>query len=219
MMKKLSNLLLSVIMVLLFISCEKASKKEDSNELNGDQSPMGKVGAIVSTSSAPIGGISNFSAKVTDLKDGVSIYNGSVTVTNVFLKDLIANFPGVTIDGNKVILTDLQLQNTTEGIKCITGPGAGILVKYDSEVGDTYSIGSTGKVRTVVKKTGLDDYSYSSLLIKVIQVEETPSYYKHTSGITKITYIANHKFGLVGVKVSYDDGTSTTFPVYNSNKN
>jgi hypothetical protein len=42
---------------------------------------------------------------------------------------------------------------------------------------------------------------------------------KKTGGITKYTYIANHKFGLVGVKVSFDDGTSADFPVYSSTGN
>jgi hypothetical protein len=57
------------------------------------------------------------------------------------------------------------------------------------------------------------------LLIKTIQVEDNPIYLKSTAGVSKVTYVANHKFGLVGVKLAFDDGTTTTFPVYSSTEN
>jgi hypothetical protein len=218
-MKKLCVLLLSLTMMIVCLSCEKLFKKDDPAELNGDPSPMGEVGVTVESSSSAIAGVSNFTATVTAIKDGVSTYSGSATVTNAFLKNMVANFPGVTINGNTVSIANMKIQQTTDGIKSMTGGGAGVLVKYDSNVGDTYPIGSTGKVRTVVAKTGLDDYPYGFFLIKVIQVEDNPSYLKSTSGVSKITYVANHKYGLVGVKVAFDDGTSSTFPVYSSTQN
>jgi hypothetical protein len=131
---------------------------------------------------------------------------------------MVSGFPGVTINGDDVTITNLKMQQTTEGIKCLTGPGAGVLVKYDSKVGDTYPVGNTGKERKVVSKTGVDDYPYGFFLIKTIQVETTPIDMK-SGGIQKITYIANHKFGMVGVKVDFDDETSVTFPVYSSAEN
>lgn len=204
---------------MLCLSCEKLFKKDDPNTLGGDPSPMGEVGVTVSSSTIPNAGMSNFSATVTALSDGVSTYSGSATVTSTLLKNMVINFPGVTINGSTVSIANMQIQQTTEGIKCMTGSGAGILVNYNSSVGDTYEIGSTGKVRTVVSKTGVDDYYYGMFLIKTIQVEENTSYLKSTMGVTKITYIANHKFGLVGVKVDFDDGTSTNFPVYSSAQN
>jgi hypothetical protein len=218
-MRKLCVILLSITMMMLFLSCEKILKKDDPAALNGDPSPMGEVGVTVTSSSAPIAGLSNFTATVTTMKDGVSTYSGSATVTNEFLKNMVSNFPGVTINGNTVSITNMKIQQTTDGIKSLTGGGAGILVKYDSNVGDTYPIGSTGNVRTVVAKTGLDDYSYGFFLIKVIQVEDNPIYLKSTAGVSKVTYVANHKFGLVGVKLAFDDGTSSTFPVYSSTQN
>jgi hypothetical protein len=218
-MKKLCILLLSITMMMLCLSCEKLFKKDDPGELKGDPSPMGEVGVTVESSSEPIAGVSNFTATVTALKDGVSTYSGSATVTNAFLKNMVSNFPGVTINGDIVSITNMKIQQTKDGIKSMTGGGAGILVKYDSNVGDTYPIGSTDKVRTVVAKTGIDDYSYGFFLIKVIQVEDNPSYLKSTAGVTKVTYVANHKFGLVGVKVAFDDGTTSTFPIYTSAEN
>jgi len=217
-MKKFSILILSVCIGFLCLSCEKILDKEDDNELKGDQSPMGEVGATVSSSSAEIAGVSDFSAVVSKLDGGVSSYTASAKVSNTLLKNMVANFPGVTINGDNVTITDMKIQQTKEGIKSHTGPGAGVLVKYDSKVGDTYPIGKTGKERKVVSKTGVDDYPYGFYLIKTIQVEMEPLDMKG-GGIEKITYIANHKFGLVGVKVDFDDASSVTFPVYSSTEN
>lgn len=218
-MKKLSILFLSITLIVVCLSCEKLFKKDDPTELGGEQSPMGEVGVMVSSTSIETAGVSNFTATVTAMKDGISTYSGSATVTNAFIKNMVSNFPGVTVNGNTVSITNMKIQQTTGGIKSMTGGGAGILVKYDSKVGDTYAIGSTGKVRTVVSKTGVDDYNYGMMLIKTIQVEDNPVYLKSTAGVSKITYVANHKFGLVGVKVGFDDGTTATFPVYSSTEN
>ena len=219
-MKKLVLLILGVTIMTLCFSCDKLFNKEDDPDvLSGDPSPMAEAGVEVSSSSAAIAGVSNFSATVTEFKDGISTYTGSATVTNPVIKNMVANFPGVTIDGNTVSIANMQMQQTTEGIKCLTGPGAGVIVNYNSSVGDTYPMGTTDKVRTVVSKTGVDDYSYGFYLIKTIQVESSPDGLKSATGVSKITYIANHKFGLVGVKVAFDDGTSSTFPVYSSAQN
>lgn len=200
------------------LSCEDLFKKDDPSKLNGDPSPMAAVGVTVSSSSAQISGVSNFQATVTTLNDGVSSYSGSATVTNQIIRDLFTNIPGITANGNKVTGTNIKFRQTTGGIELIDGSMAGILVKYDSKVGDTYPIGSTGKVRTVVSKTGVDDYPYGLMLIKTVQVEESSNLLK-SSGISKITYISNHRFGLVGFKVSLNDGTSANFPVYTSTEN
>jgi hypothetical protein len=217
-MKKFSFFTFCILFGFLFLSCEKILDKEDANDLNGDQSPMGEVGATVSSSSAEIAGVSDFSAVVTKLEAGVSTYTASAKVSNTFIKNMVASFPGVTINGDNVTITDMKIQQTKEGIKCHSGPGAGVLVKYDSEVGDTYPVGKTGKERKVVSKTGVDDYPYGFFLIKTIQVETTPIDMK-SGGVEKITYIANHKFGMVGVKVDFDDASSVTFPVYSSTEN
>jgi len=219
-MKKLFVLLSGISLIVLCMSCEKLfNKNDDSTELSGGQSPMGEVGATVVSGSMQIAGVSNFSAQVTALTGGVSSYSAMATVTNPVIRNMMANVPGVTITGNTISMVDMKVKQTTEGIKCESGPNPGILVNYNSSVGDTYPIGSTGQDRKVVKKAGVDDYPYGLMLIKTIQVEQIPSKLKSNSGITKITYIANHKFGLVGVQVAFDDGTNVTFPVYNSAQN
>ena len=156
-MKNLLVLFLFLNMVFLSLSCEDTDKRDDSNVLAGEQSEMGKVGVTVTSSSAEIAGVSNASAVVDNLENGISSYSAQATVTNDILKNMIANFPGVLIDGDNVSVENLQIQQTTGGIKCITGPDSGILINYNSNVGDTYPIGSTGRVRTVVSKTGVDD--------------------------------------------------------------
>lgn len=218
-MKNLLVLFLFLIMVFLSLSCEDTDKRDDSNVLAGEQSEMGKVGVTVTSSSAEIAGVSNASAVVDNLENGISSYSAQATVTNDILKNMIANFPGVLIDGDNVSVENLQIQQTTGGIKCITGPDSGILINYNSNVGDTYPIGSTGRVRTVVSKTGVDDYPYGFYLIKTIQVESNRLGLRSATGVSKITYIANHKFGMVGVKVTFTDGSSAIFPVYSSTQN
>jgi hypothetical protein len=56
------------------------------------------------------------------------------------------------------------------------------------------------------------------MYIKVIEVEEIPSSLKST-GISKITYWANHRFGLVGVDFTFDDESTAAFPLYTSAEN
>jgi hypothetical protein len=217
MMKKVSLFLFSLMLLALSYSCTK-DDTDDPAELTGEQSPMGAVGVTVSSSSAEIAGVKDFSASVTGLNKGISSYSAKATVTNALFKNMVANFPGVTINGDTVSITDLQIQQTTEGIKNLTGYTAGVLVKYDATVGDTYPIGNTGKVRTVVSKSTTDDYPYGFLLIKTVQVDMPPTSLKST-GISKFTFVANHKFGLVGLKVAFDDQSSVTFPVYSSAEN
>ena len=63
---------------------------------------MGEVGVTVSSSSAEIAGVSNMTATVTNLEDGISTYTGTATITNPLFKNMIANFPGATINGDEV---------------------------------------------------------------------------------------------------------------------
>lgn len=218
-MKNLMFLLMFFYIGILSVSCDDLVDKDDPNELTGAQSDMGLVGVNVHSSSSDIAGVSDFSATIESLENGISSYTAQATITNTILKNMISNFPGVVIDGNTVSIDNFQIKQTTDGIKCLTGPFAGVLVNYDSSVGDTYNTGTAGKVRKVVSKTGQDDYPYGFYLIKTIQVESTVGNSNLVSGISKITYIANHRFGMVGVKIDFEDGTSTTFPIYTSAEN
>jgi hypothetical protein len=216
-MKKLFPLFIMVMALVFAQSCKKDSTS-DNNTLAGDPSPMGSVGTTVSSSSASISGVSDLQGSVVSVSDGVSSYSGTGIITNSAIKNIIANLPGITIKGDTVTATGYQIKQTTEGIESFIGTGPGVVVKYASNVGDTYEVGSTGRVRTVVNKSTDDDYSYGFMLIKVIQVEE-PTPALKSVGVTKITYTANHKFGLVGVKYDFTDGSSINLPIYCSTQN
>ena len=218
-MKKLFPLFILLVVLVLSYSCSK-DESNASATLGGTQSPMGVVGASVNSSSTAISGVSNLNATVVTVSNGISTYSGSGTVTNATIKNILSNIPGITISGNNVTATGFQYRQTSEGIECLVDIGPGILVNYNSNVGDTYPVGNTGRTRTVVSKSTVDDYAYGGFYIKAMKVEEPTPNLKSTSlGITKVTYWANHKFGLVGVQYDFSDGTSAKFPVFNSTTN
>lgn len=209
-MKTLLNVCLAIA-IILFVSCEK----DDSTSLGGTHSPMGEVGNQVTSTSSTIAGVSSFSAEVVSLENGISSYSGSAIVTNPTIKSILSNAPECTVDGDLVSATGIKFKSTRDGIESVSGLDPGIIVKYDAVVGDKYPIGSTGKSREVVSRSTDDDYYYGFYLIKVIKVEEN----SNKMGVSKITYWANHKFGLVGIEFKLDDGTTAKYPVYNSNEN
>ena len=89
----------------------------------------------------------------------------------------------------------------------------GIIVDYDSKVGDEYK--TSDGVRTVTSKSTEDDYFWGGMLIKVMEVEETPNKF----GVKKIVYQTNHKFGLVAVEFTFDDDSFAILPIYTSAQN
>lgn len=213
-----TKILLLTVFFLSFLSACDLLKKDDDTILGGEQSPMGLVGETVSSSSATIAGVSGFNASVIALNDGVSTFTGSATVNNTILKNLLSNFPELTISGNTISTNNLKFKITKEGIEFKSGARAGIWVKYNASIGDTYPIGSTGDVRTVVAKSTTDDYPYGFWLIKVVKVEESNTFLTN-AGINKVTYIANHKFGLVGIKFTLSDNSEASFPVFFKSEN
>lgn len=90
------------------------------------------------------------------------------------------------------------------------------MVKYDSNVGDTYTVnfanGNT-LTRKVTAKSTEDDFQWGFYYIKTITVEQNAI----APGISKYRFRANHRFGLVFVEAIMEDGTSTEMYVYPSN--
>jgi len=215
-MKKLFPLFFLFVVIVLTHSC----KKDNSNsggKLEGTQSAMSVIGTTVASTSAPISGVSNLTASVVSLSNGISSYSGSGTVTNPTIKNILSNIPGITVSGDNVTATGFKYKQTTDGIECLVDIGPGVLVNYNSNVGDTYPVGNTGRTRTVVSKSTDNDYPYGYYYIKVLKVEEpTPDLKSTSMGITKVTYWANERFGLVAVQYDFSDGTSANFPVFSS---
>lgn len=205
-MKKFASLL--VILSLIMVSCESGS---DLN-IGGSQSELGEKGVVISSSSTAISGISGFNASITSLSNGVSSINAQVTVNNTTLKQILANVPGLNINGNTVTASGVQVKFTDEGIENKFPFFEGILVKYDSKVGDTYAVKDSKTVRKVIKKSTSDDFPYGLYNIKVVGVEHELNY----NGLKKITYYTNHKFGVVKVECELDNGDKITLPFYSN---
>jgi hypothetical protein len=205
-------------LIILLSSCDLADKIDEAlnpSKLGGEQSPMGQVGASVSSSSIAVAGISNIEGSVTGLNNGVSTYTGTAVVTNSAIKNVLSSYPGVTVSGNNITVTGVKFKSTKEGIESVYGLDPGIIIKYSSNVGDEYEITGTSKKRVVTAKSTNDDFMWGGMLIKVLKVEENTQ----KQGIKKITYWGNHKWGMVAIKFEFDDGSSIQLPIYNSANN
>lgn len=203
-MKSMLRLSGFVFLMVFVFACKK-----DDTTIGGTPSELGAVGVEYTSGGSSAAGATNIKAVVTSRDDGVSSFSGTAVVSNQALKNILSNFPGTTIDGNNVTVDGVELKITDEGVESVTGMLPGILVKYDSKVGDTYPIPGTNKKRTVVSKSTEDDFSWAFFLIKVIKVEEPTD----RLGVKKTTYIANHKFGIVEIVYEMDDGTVVEFGI------
>lgn len=191
-----------------------ACKKEKIDILGGEQSPMGEVGETVSSSSSTIAGVSSIAATVVSLENEVSSFSGTAVITNNTIKNILSNHPQTVINGDNVTITDIEFRITTEGIEAVNGLEPGVIVKYDSNVGDSYTINGGGK-RTVMAKSTEDDYFWGGMLIKAMEIEENTNKF----GVKKTVYWANHRFGLVSIEFTFDDNSTAKFPVYSSTNN
>lgn len=195
----------------LFIS---SCKKDKIDILGGGQSPIGEVGVTIGSTSSTVAGVSSIAASVVALENGVSSFSGTAVITNSAIKNILSNHPQTEINGNNITITDVEFRITTEGIESINGLEPGVIVKYDSKVGDSYTINGGGK-RTVTSKSTDNDYSWGGMDIKVMQIEENTNKF----GVKKTVYWANHRFGLVGIEFTFDDNSTAKFPVYASAQN
>jgi len=116
-------------------------------------------------------------------------------------------------DGN--IDTELTFKSTSEGVLDYANMDhkPHTLIKYSDDVGTEYSITkSSGRklTRRIVAKSSQDDFPYGFYNIKTTTVESEIN----TGGIRKVTYRANHKFGIVWVEVLLEDGSTVSAYVY-----
>lgn len=205
-----TNLVLLVLCGFLMAAC---GKEYGEQSLSGTQSPMGEVGNTFELSY--IEGVSNVSAKITELNNGVSKLEFMCDVTDSKLRTMAQYLPEASLVGNKLTAIS-EVKMTDKGIMNVLDEGNLILVKYDAKVGDTYSIKRGGKTltREVTAKSTEDDFFWSWMLIKTIDVEETG---QDIPGVSKVVYHTNHKFGLVAVNVFFEDGTNKMLSVYSNN--
>jgi len=203
--------ILLVGVMFLLASCNWLDSKKDS----------GSSSSIGGTADIPINTVGNtFSNSVIA---GGQMYQGSIAITSVtdgvatvqFKAAIPANIPA--LQGIKAKYKDASGNLVCEGKFKMTDAGIldynnldhkpFVLVKYDAEVGDKYTLQkSDGSeiVREVVRKSTTDDFYWGGMLIKTIDVEQT----SNIPGVKKITYFTNHKFGLVLVRVEMEDGSN-----------
>jgi hypothetical protein len=176
--------------------------------------------SIGGSSNIPINAVGNTFAN--SVVVGTSSYQGTIAITNITEGVATVQFKAA-IPSNITILKGIKpkYKDASGNLVCegkfkLTDAGIldynnkdhdpFVLVKYDANVGDKYTLeksDGTRIVREVVRKSTTDDYYWNGMLIKTIDVEQS----SNIPGVKKITYFSNHKFGLVAVRVEMEDGS------------
>ena len=191
-MKRIHLILISLLAMACIVSCE------GFETITGEQSELGEVGT---TLTGTFNGASDINVSVVSLENGISTVEGTFTMTDPRYKKLIESHPKYfDVNGDKVRVHDVKFKVTTNGIENVSGESTGIIIKYDSKEGDTYSNG-----RKVTHVSTDNDFSWRGMKIKVIRVEGEP---KKADGVKSVTYWGNHRFGIVAVETTFDDGTT-----------
>ncbi len=224
-MKKILSLLSIIVLFTFVYSCgANDPESADANILKGDTNiPLGEVGNTgytVVEMNGKYGRIDGI--EITQNDDGVATIHVASDITDINglkeIADLVSDiYPAFTADNGK-INANLKYKITSEGIQDFNNIDGKphTLVKYDSKVGDTYTLKlSNGQTitRKVVAKSTEDDFQWGMLNIKTITVEQNAV----VPGIKKYVFRANHKFGLVFVEAIMEDGTSAGMYIYPSN--
>ncbi len=213
MKSKVLSLIILFSFFATFTSCEK---DDPSGPLGGTQSEIGSVNNTFQLSGVP-SGVSGVSAKVTNLDNGVSTVTYTANITNSSYLNMISSMSDVNVSGSSA-QREGNYRITSEGMESVYPEGNLTLVKYGAKVGDVYSLkrGSTTMRREVTSVSTDDDYNWGGMLIKTIQVKETG---RNIPGVSDIEFVFNHKFGIVGLKISFEDGTSKTIGISSAKQN
>lgn len=194
---------LAVVVILALSSCD-----ESTTELRGDQSEFGEIGVQITSTNAPAI-LQGATAEITGLEDGVSVLSLTADFSENDIETIQQRLPGY--DGTTHF--DAKYRVTNEGVQSVYDDGTSFtLVKYDAKVGDKYTLKRNGQtlVREVVQKSEEDDYYWNGWLLKTITVEETG---RAVPGFSKAKLIFNHRFGLVGYELYFEDGSSEVIPI------
>lgn len=149
------------------------------------------------------------SIKIIKSESGVNTFEIKVDLTkDASLASINALIPSNLKDSNGKLNFTTKVKMTDEGILDFSNSDDApfIAIKYDSEVGDKYVLKkSNGETitRTVVRKSTEDDYYWGGMIIKTIDVEQEQCY----PGFKKYQYFFNHKFAIVGVVITAEDGS------------
>jgi hypothetical protein len=202
-----------VLCLILLGSCTKYSIF--GTKLGGTQSPIGEADNTFTTSQ--LAGVSGLSGVITDVTDGITTISFSANISDSKLLQLVSGGSDVKVTG-KIATRVHKYRFTSEGIESVYDEGNLIMVRYSDNVGAKYTLkkGNNTITREVTSKSTTDDYFWGGLMIKTIEVEETG---RNIPGITKLKFVANHKFGLVGIEFFFEDGTTKTLWIFSYNTN
>ena len=223
---KMRNKLLwffTIAFALVITSCgllDSDSGTPGTEPIGGDPSTMGAPGNEFSLYASGLG-VSDASATVTTQDNGVATLSVNGEVTDPMMQtmlDLCPTFDMVD-DGSNTYTGSIKFRITTKGIHDIYEDGSPFtLIHYDADEGDSWKKDVNGRTitRKVTKVSKDDDYRYAFILIKVIAVEESGN---GIPGVSKVVYYGNHKFGLVGMEIVFEDGSTKSATVFSDNIN
>lgn len=210
--KNFIEIVVGMLLIIVFSSCGILNGDEDdsgTSPLGGDPSPMGAEGhefGVVTPN-----GVDNENAVVISNSDGISTLQYTATISNPVLMDMVKAMPDVTVNGNQASVTR-RYRITTKGFQSVYDEGNLTIMNYDAKVGDTYSMqrnGSTLK-RQVTNVSKEDEYQWGFMLIKTIHVEETG---RNIPGVSKVEFVGNHRWGMVGLKLYFEDGSTQNLTI------
>lgn len=185
------------------ISCKKDSE-ESSKSIKGTPSPIGDKGTSFTAVGLP-SGLSNTVAEISNISsEGVSTLTVSADITNPEILNVLSNVDGYDTSVKEVTG---KFRITSEGAESVYDDGTCILVKYDAKVGDVYTGTHNGMSlrREVTSVSSEDDFYWNGMLIKTITVKETG---RNIPGLSSVDHVYNHRFGLVGITVNFEDGSN-----------
>lgn len=215
------NFVLSAGLLFGLSSCDilGGSDASGTDPIGGDPSPIGMVGNTFSTN---ISGVRDIGIQVTQQTGAVSTLGYSATFQDASLLPLASAVMGssgsMQVNGNTITGTR-KFRMTTKGVQDVFDDGSVFtIVEYKAKKGDTYKKKMDGKeiTRTVTKVSSDDDFPYAFFLIKVVKVEETG---QQIPGISKVIYYGNHRFGMVGMDVVFEDGSQKKMNFISQNDN
>lgn len=222
-MKNIYSLFIVALIALSFVSCkvnDSDDSKNDPNVLGGDASvSMGQVGNTGSFGGATIGTrYVNFTSAMEIVKNdnGVVTVKATIDLTKDPSLAAINNWiPKSVKDSTGKISTQFKAKITADGVQTMfLGETPHTLVKFADAVGQKYTATLNDGVtytRAITAKSEVDDYPYGLYNIKTMTVEQTDT---KMAGIKKITYRLNHKFGLVSITFTADDGSTASSYLY-----
>ena len=211
--------IMPVLIMLLVIACEKENGGKSltiGGDTNFAENQVGATAKGITTMNGT--SIPDIQSKVVENSNGITTFETTIPVPNSLkgkesligdnlTMELFGQPASSYIDSNGKIKIRIKATNSSEGFALINSSGKQIVImKYDSKVGDKWFFTSKDNKKLeykVIHHSTTDDYQYAFFNIKVVKVEHPSS----SPGYSKIIFIGNHKFGLVGFELYLEDGT------------